>query len=144
MHPTETQYLLARSSKDYKLLHDLVESETGKPDTTAYSYPTVFAIRNGEIIGFFATHQNDRAVIAGPLVIKGGRNPFVAMRLAESYDTVMRMNGIKFYYCSVDAKRTDVFGKGRIESLGLTYWETVDGIAWYKRHLQVIPTLQAA
>lgn len=134
MKPTHTSYTLATSSKDYAECHALELAETGA-ESHAYSFPTVIARRDGEVIGFFATIPPDKYVIAGPLVIKGGRNPVVAMRLIEAYDVVMRRLGIQLYYFTVDATRTDALSLERMQAVGMQHWETRDGITWMKREL---------
>lgn len=134
MKPTETSYTLAASSKDYAECHALEYAEHGT-ESAGYSFPTIIARRDGEVIGFFATIPPDKYVIAGPLVVKGKRNPVVAMRLIEAYDAMMRRLGIRLYYFTVDATREDAMSIKRLEELGMRHWETTDGIAWMKREL---------
>lgn len=134
MRPTETSYLLAVSSKDYRDCHQLAQDE-GFDGGHSFSFPTVVARRNGELAGFFATQPADNAVIAGPLVVRGRRNPILAMRLIEAYDRVMRMHGIRLYYFSVAKDRADALSRERLTSLGMRYWEDVDDVFWFKKEL---------
>lgn len=136
MKPTETVYILAASSKDYADCHTLDYAESGVDHDDTFSFPTVLAKRDGEVIGFLATIPNKRFVAAGPLVVKGGRNPIVAMRLLEAYDRIMAHCGMKMYYFSVDASRADALSIDRLKELGMQHMETKGNYAWMKRELK--------
>ena len=57
------------------------------------------------MVGFVSTQATKNAVVAGPLVIEGGKNPIIFMRLIESYENVMRAAGVKSVLQTVDATR---------------------------------------
>jgi hypothetical protein len=136
MRPIDTTYQLAISSKDYRDCHRLMQAEEGLPDMGALSFPTVMARRDGKLVGFLSTHNDNRYVIAGPLIVKGMRNPMITLRLVEAYDMIMLAHGIKLYYFSVDANRKDAFSREKLESLGMKFWEQKDDTAWYKKELR--------
>lgn len=133
MHPVETIYQLAGTSGDYRECHHLLRTE-GMEDSI-FRFPTVIARRNGVPIGCVGTQDRNDMVVCGPLVIKGGNKPIVAMRLLEAYDLLMQLHGIKLYYFSVAADRTDAFSRKKLEGIGMEYWETVGDYIWFKRRL---------
>lgn len=134
MKPVETSYKLAASSKDYRDCLRLAREEG--QDVACLHFPTVVA-RNtqGEVLGFFSTVPDSRYVIAGPLVVRGGRRPVLAMRLMEAYDRVMASVGVTLYYFTVRSDRTDALASERLEAMGMKHWQTRNGISWFRKEL---------
>ena len=133
MTPTHTTYKLARPGGQYNALYAMAKRAGGRPRIGDFGFPTVVAERGGKVIGFVATRPDERAVIAGPLVIEGGPNPFVFLRLAEAYENVLRAAGVKAYLHQIDKSRPEHVGF--MERLGFVRWhENADGVVM-KREL---------
>ena len=97
MRPESTTYRLARPGGEYNKLYAMARRAGGECPKGSLGWPTVVAERDGEVIGFCSTIPANDAIWAGPLVIEGGRNPFVFIRLAEAYENVMRAAGVKVF-----------------------------------------------
>lgn len=96
MHPEQTQYLLATQPSDYARCHALMKRQ--RLATDRMGWPTVMALRRGELLGFLSTQRRDDAVVAGPVALAPDASPIIIMRLVEAYETVMVLAGIQFYY----------------------------------------------
>lgn len=97
------------------------------------SFPTVLAERAGEAVGFFSTHGDKRAVIAGPIVVTDKRKGFVTLRLAEAYENVLRHAGVREYLIYV--KPGEARWIETLEAIGFVRWTEHDGFLWFKRKL---------
>jgi len=68
------------------------------------AFPTVMAIKDGQLTGFISTHISNDMIVAGPMVIRSGaRRYWTLIRLIEHYENVMRSIGITSYIFSIDA-----------------------------------------
>src|SRR5262245_41754596 len=101
MHPARTSYRLAHSSKDYRACHQLLKGLQIAAGTL--SWPTVMAIREGEVIGCLSTQTDKGAIIAGPLAVSTTPPSLVALRLVEAYEHVLQRLGLQGYYFGVVA-----------------------------------------
>lgn len=87
-------YTVAASSHDFRECHELTaELRLDKP---ALTFPTILAHEDGELVGFLGTIKNPNMIMAGPLVLRTPRR-FVALRLIEAYDSLMRTAGVVTY-----------------------------------------------
>lgn len=115
MFPRSTKYRLATSPNDYKACRALFAENHGADPDHSLTFPTVLAERNGEVVGFLSTWDDKKALIAGPLEVKGGKNIFTFIRLIEAYENVMRSAGVtQFLFCTKVA-RGDSFDPERIK-----------------------------
>jgi hypothetical protein len=103
-------------------------------------WPTVMAIRDGDLLGFLATQKRDDAVVAGPLVIDEDTAPLIIMRLVEAYDKIMELAGIQVYLFYLEADRprwvqiVDKIAKDAGDALKLLQVDDA-GNRWYERRL---------
>ena len=105
MTPTRTTLRLARPGGEWNRLYAMAKRAGGHVYKGDFTFPTVVAERDGVVIGFLATQPTDAAVVAGPLVIEGTRNPFLFIRLVEAYENVLRAAGVKAYLHTIDKDR---------------------------------------
>lgn len=94
MHSAYTIYRLADCPNDYSACHKIMRAN-GSHDWDLH-WPTVVAVRDGEIIGFLSSNKVNWCQMAGPLELKKP-SPFVVLRLIESYEYVMRYMGLTSY-----------------------------------------------
>ena len=128
MIPRDTHYRLACTPADYRRCRAfLAERMAVHP----LSFPTVYAERDGRLIGVLATQPPKKAIIAGPLAVEG-RSPFTALRLIEAYDRVMREAGVDYDFCVAP---DNVHWRSVIEQMGLRpFHEDAMGV-WFQRRL---------
>lgn len=125
------KYRLAVPGGEYNKLYALMKREGGK--RVALGWPTVVAEENGEVVGFVGTYPREDALVAGPLVIKGSKRPWVFLRLAEAYEVILRTAGVKLYFHTIDKLQPDHVEF--MERLGFSRaWETDDSVVM-KREL---------
>lgn len=94
MHPLNTVYRLADNPRDYAACH-AIQRANAAVDWTLH-WPTVIAVRDGEVIGFLSSNKVNWCQMAGPLELKRP-SAFVALRLVEAYEQVMRFLGVERY-----------------------------------------------
>lgn len=129
-----TEYYLARTSQDYKACHDLVQEEG--LEEHQLSFPTIMAIKDGELTGFLSTNISKKQIVAGPLVIKSGaRRYWTLIRLIERYENVMRHTGITEFIFSVDAKMSEAWLDKVYELFHFTPYTEHNGRLWFVRKL---------
>ena len=105
MHPSRTEYKIVRPGGAFNKLYALAK-RLGEPLATGtLNWPTVAAERDGKVIGFLSTLPVDGAVVAGPLILEKP-SAITAMRLAEAYEVVLRLGGVKTYLHTVEKART--------------------------------------
>ena len=115
MKPAHTKYRLARPGGEYNRLYALMQREMGIREPLGW--PVVVAERDGRVVGFLGTAARDDVLIAGPLVIEGGRNPIMFLHLTEAYENVLRLASINSYYFTVDEGNFEQVA--RVKSLGI-------------------------
>lgn len=134
MTPRDTVVRLVNPGGEWNRLYAMAKRAGGKVHKGDFAFPTVVAVRNGEIVGFVATQPNPDAVVAGPLVIDGGPNIFIFLRLAEGYENVLRLAGVKTYLHVIDKGRDEHVQM--MERLGFVRWGlTEDGDTLMRRDL---------
>lgn len=134
MQPTRTLIRLAKPGGEWNRLYAMARRAGGRVHKGDFTFPVVVAVRDGEIIGFVATQPRDDAIVAGPLVIEGGPNPFIFLRLAEAYENVLRAAGVKVYLHTIDKGREKHVEM--MERLGFTRWgEAENGDVVMRRNL---------
>lgn len=132
MYPSSTTYRLARPGGEYNRLYALAKRAGYRPRIGDFQFPTVVAERAGKVIGFVATQPGQEAVVAGPLVIDGGPNPFVFLRLADAYENVLRQAGVKVFLHTIDKERPEHVKM--MERLGFTRWsETENDVVMHRK-----------
>lgn len=131
-----TQYTLVQNTgqlayaKNFLLAH-------GYGDV-AVTPPIIMAFREDSLIGVLATHDQDEALIAGPLAVdtEGGRRAiFIALRLIEVYERYLTLHGIPGYYFYVDKFNTQWLDNIK-EVLNLEPYHIDKNYAWFKRDLE--------
>lgn len=102
-----------------------------------HGWPTVVAIRNGELIGAISTGDYDDAVVCSILKVVIPNPVIVAAKLVDAYEKYLVSIGVKSYIFSVNEYRTswirtlEDFGLKRIGRLD----EDLDGNIWFQRIL---------
>lgn len=129
MRPTSTTYRLARPGGEYNRLYALMEREGfGR---MPLGWPVVVAERKGRVIGFLGTHPRKDAIVAGPLVVEGGRNMPMFIRLVDAYANVLRMAGVKSYFFGVAKGNSKAIE--RVQVLGATRIGEDEAEVWFQR-----------
>lgn len=133
MRPTQTTYHLCTKPGDYRACHALREA-AGRPKVTL-SFPTVYAVRDNAIIGFLSTTEAKGQIVAGPLVTDPTlKKPvFVALRLAEAYEQVLREAGVTSYRVGVTKDRPE--WSAAIQRSGFRPYAETETDTWYERTL---------
>lgn len=125
---------MASSPKDYHACRELFAENHGANPSEPFSFPTVVAERDGQVIGFLATSLKHNRIMAGPLEVLGGRNPFTVIRLFDAYNTVMKLAGIQQFEFYVKTNRVDELNPQKLleyEALGVKYNKTYMGHAFF-------------
>ena len=104
MRPLATTFHLASPGGQANRLYALAKRAGLRVHKGDFAFPTVVAKRDGRVIGFLATSPSADAVVAGPFVTEGGRNPILFLRLLESYENVMRKAGVAAYLYRVEER----------------------------------------
>lgn len=126
-----TKYKVAVTPRDYQICHNLADKEGFLHNT--YSFPTIMAIKEGELVGFISTHIEGESIVCGPLVVKTDRNHAMTLvRLVEAYDLALRSMGIEWYIFHTPKN-------GKLEQLaekiGFKPYEERDGEVFFLRDL---------
>lgn len=132
MRPSSTSYRLARPGGEYNKLYAMMQ-RNGFPKLPL-GWPVVVAERDGEVIGFLGTKKSDETFEAGPLVIDGGSNPFLFIRLVEAYENALRICRIRAYWFSV--ARSNLKQVARVKALGMNPVHETPEAFVFKRELQ--------
>lgn len=134
MHPDSTLYRLSTPADEpslYAMPHGLV----------ARRFPTIVAERDGEVIGYLGTHDDDAAIVAGPMDIaleSDRAKGIVALRLIQAYETVLIHAGVDHYFYAVaDPKWAEATLRSPRTTLCA---QSADGVFLFKRELpRVLP-----
>jgi hypothetical protein len=105
---SETIYRLARDPGDYRRAQALAKVRGAYQGPLGF--PTVLAERDGKVVGFVSTHPKADAVLCDRLAVaeeieKPAR---VIFKLAEAYERVMWMAGIRAYYIWIENGNTEL------------------------------------
>lgn len=133
MHPASTTYHLCTKPSDYKLCHAL--REAAESPKVTFGFPTVYALRGNAIVAFLGTLKTKGQVICGPLVTDPTlKKPiFVALRLAEAYEQVLRQAGVTSYRLGVAKDRPE--WSAAVHRAGFQPYATTETDTWYERTL---------
>jgi len=133
MKPDKTKYTLATTPSDYRRCRALwaTRPDLGEPEPIAY--PTVMAMRDGELVGFLGTHPRKDMLIAGPIVVKFDHR-LVVLRLNLAYDNLLRSIGVAFYYFSIPDSNAK-FQRIIETALDIQPYAHEDGVKSYRRDL---------
>ena len=135
MHPTTTTYHLATSPRDYRFCQALYKAAEPDGPPVRLGFPTVYAQREGAIIGFLSTNTKHKAVIAGPLTIDPTlKQPiFIAIRLVEAYEEVLKAAGVTAYLFHVDKQKASWLNA--IQRSDMQPYGGTDDALWFKREV---------
>ena len=131
MKPRDTLYRLARPGGEFNKLYAMVRRS--RYPMQKLEWPVVVAVRDGDIIGFIATHPRDDAIVAGPLLLKDERNPFVFMRLVQAYENVLQCAGVKSYLFNVEKSNFSYIHS--VQAVGVPLIAEDDNTMLFKREL---------
>ena len=131
-----TDYSLARSSKDYREANKFLKDR--EVEYTGLSFPTIIARREKDVIGVISTVKDEPRITAGPLHVdvgKGSQELFTTIKLTSCYDGILKKAGITKYWIwmRVGAKLIEVCER-------LSCYERVemnddDSFVWFERSL---------
>lgn len=99
-------------------------------------FPTIVALRQGEIIGFLGTMTPHDIITAGPLVFRPGiqGKGFLLSRMWQLYEQTFRTIGILQYHFFVETSNTEWLQQVyRIGFQAVAYAE--EGYQWFVRHI---------
>lgn len=99
--------------------------------TERLASPTVFAEKDGKIIGFLSTHDNPRSVVAGPFVAKSS---VVALRLVQIYEAILNTLGVGVFWFHVE-RGNDYYLKIVERIGGYEMIEEDERGFWFRRRL---------
>ena len=96
MIPWDTVYRCAASERDYRKCKAFMAQDGHDHDLR---YPTLMALRAGQLVGMMGTEPSEEAILCGPLVVdKSLPNPsFVIMRLWDAYEALMAQAGVQTF-----------------------------------------------
>lgn len=96
MHARDTGYYCCTTSAEYRRCHAALRA-WGSDEPLRF--PTIYAERQGALMGVLGTTAHPQVICAGPLLIAPTiRRPiFVAVRLLEVYESVLQRAGITAY-----------------------------------------------
>ena len=132
MRPVSTEYYLADEST-YPLLHDLLTATDA--DDVPFGFPTVYAVRQGILLGFLGTLESPEAVVAGPLCLDPTlKAPMVtALRLTEVYEQVLKQAGCTSYLFGVDL--SNLPWRAVLAKRGYLPYATDATSEWFKKEI---------
>ena len=132
MTPRAT-YLIARGEKDYSAIQRLLKGT--EFERLELTYPTLMAYRRGKLVGVLWTRPSESVIIAGPLYVnvKPPVSSFVALRLMEAYEAVLRGHGVAVYLFNI--RKTNKAYKSMFDRVGMKPYSEKAGYWWYTRYL---------
>ncbi len=133
MHPARTDYRLAHTLDHYKLCHALMDAtETPKQ---ALAFPTVYALRDGIILGFLSSYTKGGAVCAGPLVLDPTQKApgLTAIRLLDAYELILKAAGVSTFLFHI-AKANPQW-KALVDKFDLHPYHETEDAWWYRKEL---------
>ena len=135
MKPDKTKYTLATSPSDYRRCRALwaTRPDLGEPEPIAF--PTVMAMREGELVGFLGSHPRKDMLIAEPMIVKRGPSQgMTVLRLNLAYENFLRSAGMAYYYFNIpDSEGT--YQKMIEKALNIQPYAHESGYKWYRRYL---------
>jgi len=125
MYSKQTEYKIASTHDEYADCHGIMDKDE------ELGYPTVMAIRNGEVIGMISTRWGEQNLIASPLI---ANSVFTCMGLSELYDNTLINMGVTHYLFSVEKDNKRMIKVIERFFKIKPYTET-DNLLWYVRRL---------
>ena len=129
MTPRSTVYRLACSPEEEQAARAFLDERL--PSRTV-EFPIITATREDRLVGVLATSTDQGAIVAGPLAVEG-RSPFVALRLIDVYERIMRMTGVDAFYFHLAPE--DNSWRRAVAKIGLEPFHQDAAGAWFKRSL---------
>lgn len=145
MRPRETRYLLATEPAHFAQCRQVWrEAVVRAPElgpVRRFGWPTVFAERNGTVVGFLTTHRHPKVgPIAGPLVLASQGTPITVLRLVEAYEVVLRVAGVDSYiFAIVTPELQRALDRLDHQALGLERCLDTGEAVWYKKKVGGFP-----
>jgi hypothetical protein len=140
MRPRETSYRLAQGPKEYQQCHAFLRAHGF--EESRLSWPTVMAIRQGEVVGCLSRIPSEEAIIAGPLAVSTKHPLLTAMRLITAWQGVLWRAAVQkglpsmTYYFGVDPTQHNEWLR-LIDKVGLEPYARDAQAVWFKRELRV-------
>jgi hypothetical protein len=132
MRPVETEYKVAVPGGAFNRLYALAR-KIGQPlKAGTLNWPTVFAERDGKVLGFLSTTPRTEFILSGPLVMEQPKL-LLAIRLGEAYDVVMRAANIPQYFITAPAAMSEWVEI--LETLGFQRIKEIQGEVLLRRVL---------
>jgi len=103
MKPKETEYKIAEDG-DHEAFGRLLDEVN--TEWVEMSFPTIVALREGEVIGGISRHPTDDRILVEPIFAP---NIYVYIRLIEAMENVLAAAGVKWFDFRVDATRYEKY-----------------------------------
>lgn len=97
-------------------------------------YPTIIAIRNGNVIGMISTSKGEHNLIAAPMI---ANSIFVCIGLYELYEKTLENIGVKHYLFSIDTENLKMINTVK-KLFNIEPFTITDDLAWYVRRLAYV------
>lgn len=135
MHPTETTYHLVTNKTERKACLALYEAAEPTSPKIKLGFPTVYALRQGVLLGFLGSIPVKGRIVAGPLVLDPTmkRPVITAMRLCEAYEEILKAAGVQFYTLAVDNSKPE--WARTLERSGFELYRQTPKLFCYKRQV---------
>tara|TARA_Y100000310_G_C20533440_1_gene739662 strand:- start:461 stop:874 length:414 start_codon:yes stop_codon:yes gene_type:complete len=131
-----TDYALARSSKDYREANEFLKSEG--VDYTGLSFPTIIARRPKGVIGVISTIKGEKRVTMGPLHINVGEGNeiYTSIRMMSCYDGILKEAGVTKYWFWILAENKELVETCRqLGSYKEVEMNDNEDFVWFERSL---------
>ena len=136
--PRETLYRVASTPKDFQACHAVLR-HNGIAEPEKLQKPAVVAERGGKVLGFASSRFVHHQLTLGRVQILPGKHaPFMAYRLFEAYENLLRLYRATSYLVGVEVDNPYLRYFERCGLTELPNAELVqeqDGIRWYRRFL---------
>ena len=131
-----TEYKIALE-KDINSLHEALHRWNAPNPDRPIGHPTIFAVRDGIIVGLIVTSQQSEAVVCDrlyvdptlPRVTRG----IILKRLCEHYEILLGSLGMAWYHIHTDTQ-DNILNGVLGSSLGSPYHQDHES-TWYRREI---------
>lgn len=122
-------YRLAKPG-EYPKLHAFAKEHSGH--SIAMTFPTVVCEDDGEVRGLISTVPHKKAIIVGKFV---STSPFIALRLIEAYENLLRHAGVTLYLFPVATDDGGKMSNTLSRTFGIQPYASDEENDWYKREI---------
>lgn len=98
------EYKVAVNPGDYARAHRLMKEYGGSKQKL--TFPTILAVKDGEVVGLIGTRIYKDMIVAGPVVVRRTMGALGAIRLVEAYENAMRNMGIEWFIFWTDGEQS--------------------------------------